>query len=203
MGSIASRAALVSPSFAKMPLEDGFMFLETLKNTISRAVSSWLRSSKASENSAVTVKKIFAPVNGNLFPLKQSADPAHQQEALGKGVCIMPLGGKIYAPIDGIIEMLFDTKHAIDVKSTEGIEVLIHCGIDTVKLGGKGFTAHVQEGDTVKAGQLLLEYDEDIITRAGYSLETQVVVTNTAGLKVVTQEKTGDCTVGDLILSIE
>ena len=99
--------------------------------------------------------------------------------------------------------MLFDTKHAIDVKSTEGIEVLIHCGIDTVKLGGKGFTAHVQEGDTVKAGQLLLEYDEDIITRAGYSLETQVVVTNTAGLKVVTQEKTGDCTVGDLILSIE
>lgn len=147
--------------------------------------------------------KIIAPAAGRVFALRESADPAHQQEALGKGVCIMPAGGKIFSPLDGVVEMLFDTKHAITIKSSNGVEVLVHCGIDTVKLGGKGFTPHVREGGEVKAGQLLLEYDKDIITSAGYSLETQVVVTNTAEFKSVTQMKTGDCMPGDLILEIE
>ena len=148
-------------------------------------------------------KKVFAPAQGRVFPLSQSADPAHQEEMLGKGVCIMPLGGKIYALFDGIVDMIFDTNHAINLKSAAGLEVLIHCGIDTVKLGGKGFTIHVREGDTVKTGQLLLEYDKDIIIDAGYSLETQVVVINTADFKSVAQAKTGDCMPGDLILYVE
>jgi PTS system beta-glucosides-specific IIC component len=148
-------------------------------------------------------KKVFAPVKGRVFPINQSADAAHQEEALGKGVCIMPLGGKIFAPFDGVIEMVFDTKHAINVKSKDGVEVLVHCGIDTVKLGGKGFKVHVEEGQEVKSGALILEYDMDIIAREGYSLETQVVVTNTADYKAVTQAKTGDCLVGDVILYVE
>jgi PTS system beta-glucosides-specific IIC component len=148
-------------------------------------------------------KKIFAPVKGRVLPITQSADPAHQQEAVGKGVCFMPLGGKIFAPFDGVVEMVFDTKHAINVKSADGVEVLIHCGIDTVKLGGKGFTPHVKEDEAVKAGQLILEYDKDIIARAGFSLETQVVVTNTGDYKAITQAKSGDCNVGDLILYVE
>ncbi|MDR1468515.1 MAG: glucose PTS transporter subunit IIA [Spirochaetaceae bacterium] len=148
-------------------------------------------------------KKIFAPVKGRVLPITQSADPAHQQEAVGKGVCFMPLGGKIFAPCDGTVEMVFDTKHAINIKSPDGVEVLIHCGIDTVKLGGKGFTTHVKDDDPVKAGQLILEYNKDVIARSGFSLETQVVITNTGDYKAITQAKAGDCNVGDLILYVE
>jgi PTS system beta-glucosides-specific IIC component len=99
--------------------------------------------------------------------------------------------------------MVFDTKHAINVKSKDGVEVLIHCGIDTVKLGGKGFVVHVKEDEEVTTGQLLMEYNKDIIARAGYSLETQVVITNTDDYKAITQAKTGDCAVGDLVLYVE
>ncbi|MDR1468665.1 MAG: glucose PTS transporter subunit IIA [Spirochaetaceae bacterium] len=148
-------------------------------------------------------KKVFAPVRGRVLPITQSADPAHQQEAVGKGVCFMPLGGKIYAPFDGTVEMVFDTKHAINIKSHDGVEALIHCGIDTVKLGGKGFTTHVKDGEAVKAGQLILEYNKDIIARAGFSLETQVVITNTGDYTSITQAKTGDCAVGDVVLYVE
>jgi phosphotransferase system IIA component len=98
--------------------------------------------------------------------------------------------------------MVFDTKHAVNIVSSRGAELLIHCGIDTVKLVGNGFTARVAEGDKVTAGQLLLEYDKGIIERAGYSLETQLVVCNTDNFKQVTQAKTGDVAVGDVVLYI-
>ncbi|MDR1029970.1 MAG: glucose PTS transporter subunit IIA, partial [Treponema sp.] len=148
-------------------------------------------------------KKIYAPVKGRVMAISQSADAAHQQEALGKGVCFMPLGGKIFAPFDGVVEMVFDTKHAVNLLSKDGVELLIHCGIDTVKLGGKGFTTHIKEGDTITAGQLLFEYDKDIIARAGYSLETQMVVTNTENYQRITQAKAGDAAVGEVILYVE
>jgi PTS system beta-glucosides-specific IIC component len=150
-----------------------------------------------------SAKKIFAPVKGRVMAINQSADAAHQEEALGKGVCFMPLGGKIYAPFDGLVEMIFDTGHAVNLLSKDGIELLIHCGIDTVKLGGKGFKVHVKEGDKITAGQLLFEYDKDIIARAGYSLETQVVITNTAEYQKITQAKAGDAAVGEVILYVE
>jgi len=148
-------------------------------------------------------KKIFSPCKGRVMPITQSADPAHQEEAVGKGVCFMPLGGRIYAPFNGTVEMVFDTKHAINITSDEGVELLIHCGIDTVKLGGKGFKPAVAEGQKVRTGDLILEYDKDIIAREGYSLETQVVVTNTGDYKAVTQAKGGDCMPGDLVLYVE
>jgi glucose-specific phosphotransferase system IIA component len=156
-----------------------------------------------SKVNAAAAKKIYAPVKGRVMPINQSADPAHQEEVLGKGVCFMPLGGKIYAPFDGTIEMVFDTKHAINIKSEDGVEALIHCGIDTVKLGGKGFTTRIKEGEKVKAGDLLLEYDKDVIARAGFNLETQLVITNSADYKAITQAKSGDCAVGDLVLYVE
>jgi PTS system beta-glucosides-specific IIC component len=156
-----------------------------------------------SKVNTATAKKIYAPVKGRILPISQSADAAHQQETLGKGVCFMPLGGKIFAPFNGTVDMVFDTKHAIGLRSDDGVELLIHCGIDTVKLGGKGFTMHVKEGDKITTGQLLFEYDKDIIARSGYSLETQVVVTNSENYKAITQAKSGDCAVGDLILYVE
>ncbi|GMO21994.1 MAG: glucose PTS transporter subunit IIA [Spirochaetaceae bacterium] len=156
-----------------------------------------------SKVNTAAAKKVFAPVKGRIMPITQSADPAHQEEALGKGVCFMPLGGKIFAPFDGTVEMVFDTKHALSIKSKEGVEVLIHCGIDTVKLGGQGFKSHVEEGAEVKTGDLILEYDKDIIARAGYSLETQVVVTNTGDYREIVQAKSGECAVGDIVLYVE
>jgi PTS system beta-glucosides-specific IIC component len=147
--------------------------------------------------------KIYSPVKGRVLPITQSADPAHREESVGKGVCFMPLGGKIYAPFDGRVEMIFDTKHAINIKSEDGIEALLHCGINTVKLGGKGFKTHVQEGASVKAGDLLFEYDKDVIARSGFNLETQLVITNSGDYKAITQVKSGDCAVGDLILYVE
>ncbi|MCL2558321.1 MAG: glucose PTS transporter subunit IIA [Treponema sp.] len=148
-------------------------------------------------------RRIFAPVKGRVLPLNQSADAAHQEETLGKGVCIMPLGGKIFAPFDGIVEMVFDTKHAINLRSKDGVDLMIHCGIDTVKLGGAGFKVHVAEGSAIQAGQLIMEYDKDVIARAGYNLETQVIIANTGDFRAVTQAKSGDCAVGDVILYIE
>ncbi|MDR2748049.1 MAG: glucose PTS transporter subunit IIA [Treponema sp.] len=148
-------------------------------------------------------KKIHSPVKGRVLPITQSADPAHQEESVGKGVCFMPLGGKIYAPFDGRVELVFDTKHAINIKSDDGIEALLHCGIDTVKLNGKGFTSHVQEGEKVRAGQLILEYNKDVIARAGFNLETQLVITNSGDYRAITQAKSGDCAVGDIILYVE
>jgi PTS system beta-glucosides-specific IIC component len=148
-------------------------------------------------------KKIYAPVDGRALPIALSADPAHQQEAMGKGVCFMPFGENIFAPCDGTVGMVFDTKHAISIKSADGVEVLIHCGIDTVNLGGRGFTPYVKEDEAVKSGQLILKYDKDVIARAGYNLETQVVVTNTGNYKSVTQAKSGDCSAGDVILYVE
>ena len=181
----------------KDDVQEVFAELKKLGSTVGAAK---IDTSKVKVASA---RKVFAPVKGRVLALKESADLAHREEALGKGVCIMPLGGKIFAPFDGIVEMVFDTKHAVSVKGAGGVELMIHCGIDTVKLRGAGFTVHVAEGDSVKAGQLILEYDKDVIVNAGYSLETQVVVTNTGDFMAITQAKGGDCEVGDLILYVE
>ena len=97
---------------------------------------------------------------------------------LGKGLAIIPSEGKVYAPFDGTVEALFATKHAIGLKSESGIEVLIHIGIDTVKLEGKGFTSHIAQGDMVKKGQLLVEFDIPFIKEQGYDVTTPVMVTN-------------------------
>lgn len=151
---------------------------------------------------AGNTKNVYAPVSGNVMPITQSADPAHQQEIVGKGVCFMPVDNKIVAPFNGVVDMIFETKHAVAVKSDDGIELLIHCGIDTVKLGGKGFLTYVKDGDKVKKNQLILEYDRNTIENAGYSVETQVVVTNVSDYKSITQVADGSVAAGDLILTI-
>ena len=96
---------------------------------------------------------------------------------MGKGVGIEPAEGKVYAPFDGTVDMLFDTRHAIGLSSSDGVELLIHIGLDTVELNGQGFTAHVKTGDSIKKGQLLIEFDKDSIARK-YSTVTPVLVTN-------------------------
>jgi PTS system trehalose-specific IIC component len=103
---------------------------------------------------------------------------------MGQGVVIDPSEGKLYAPFDGQISLLFPTKHAIGLVSDEGTEVLIHIGIDTVQLDGQYFTSHVSQGDSVKQGQLLMEFDMEAIKAAGYEVQTPIIVTNSTDYQV-------------------
>ncbi|MGR6128972.1 beta-glucoside-specific PTS transporter subunit IIABC [Paenibacillus sp. SER-28] len=138
---------------------------------------------------------IFAPMEGTVIPLQQVNDEAFSQEAMGKGIAIQPSSGKVVAPFDGTVVNVFRTKHSIALKSVEGVELLIHIGLDTVKLKGQHFTVHVQEGDEIKHGQLLIEFEIETIQRAGYDTITPIIVTNTADyLEIMgheSSEKTG------------
>ncbi|BBF44817.1 PTS system, beta-glucoside-specific IIB component [Lachnospiraceae bacterium KM106-2] len=131
---------------------------------------------------------IYAPMSGRVIPLCEVSDDAFAQEALGKGVGIIPEEGKVYAPFDGSVVSLFPTNHAIGIASKNGCEVLIHVGMDTVQLEGKYFTAHINQGDQVKKGQLLVEFDLEKIKEAGYSLETPVIITNWDDYKDIINE---------------
>lgn len=122
---------------------------------------------------------IQSPMTGTVLPLSQVSDEAFASEAMGKGIAIIPEEGKVFSPVDGTIAMVFGTKHAIGLVSKTGVEVLIHVGIDTVKLNGQHFNAYVKSGQVVKKGDLLLEFDMDAIKEAGFSLETPVIITNT------------------------
>lgn len=122
---------------------------------------------------------IQSPMTGTVLPLSQVSDEAFASEAMGKGIAIIPEEGKVFSPVDGTIAMVFGTKHAIGLVSESGVEVLIHVGIDTVKLNGQHFNAYVESGQVVKKGDLLLEFDMDAIKEAGFSLETPVIITNT------------------------
>ena len=124
-------------------------------------------------------EKVQSPLIGKLDKLEKSKDDAFATGVLGKGALITPTEGKLYAPFDGIVTVLFPTLHAIGMISDNGTEVLIHVGIDTVNLDGKHFKSHINQGDVVKKGDLLLEFDIDAITSEGYSLETPVIITNT------------------------
>ncbi len=130
--------------------------------------------------------RLDSPLNGQLVELKEVKDPAFAGGAMGLGAAIKNPDGKVYAPVDGEITVLFETKHAIGIRSAEGAEILIHVGLDTVKLNGEHFEAKVAQGDTVKKGQLLLEFDEAAIKAAGYDTTTPVLVTNAAEFGKIT-----------------
>lgn len=134
--------------------------------------------------SAPSSVTLHCPANGSVIALDQVEDEAFSQGALGLGAAVLPEDGKIYAPADGQITMLFPTKHALGMRCANGAELLIHVGLNTVELNGKHFTVHVQEGQSVKQGQLLLEFDGDAIQAAGYPLTTPVLVTNSDEMDV-------------------
>ena len=129
----------------------------------------------ASAQSAAT---IAAPVTGRVIPLTDVEDPVFASGAMGSGVAILPSDTKVYAPFDGTVVTVLPSKHAVGLVSDDGVEVLIHVGLDTVQLQGKHFTQHVEAKQHVSKGDLLLEFDHAGITEAGYSLVTPVIVTN-------------------------
>ncbi|WP_294152535.1 glucose PTS transporter subunit IIA [uncultured Selenomonas sp.] len=124
--------------------------------------------------------RLDSPLEGELIPLSDVQDPVFGRGAMGRGAAVKNPKGKVFAPFDGEITVFFETKHAIGMKSKDGVEILIHVGMDTVKLKGEHFTAKAAQGDTVKKGQLLLEFDPEAIKAAGYETTTPVVVTNAA-----------------------
>lgn len=119
-----------------------------------------------------------SPLTGQARELSTAVDPVFAQGVMGQGVLIDPIEGELVAPVDGIVSVLFPTKHAIGLVSTDGVEILMHIGMDTVNLDGKGFEAHVTQGDHVKAGDKLISFDISAIKEAGYPVETPVIVTN-------------------------
>lgn len=121
---------------------------------------------------------ILSPMTGTVLALDQIPDPTFASGLLGQGAAIIPSDNKVIAPFAGEVASLFQTRHAIGLLSHSGVELLIHVGIDTVRLGGKPFTAHVKVGDTFSAGDLLLEFDRQAILDAGYDLATPIIITN-------------------------
>lgn len=147
--------------------------------------------------------KIYAPIVGEAVALDQIQDEVFSSGAMGKGIAIIPSEGRVYAPCDGRISTFFPTGHAIGIENADGADILIHVGMDTVKLDGKGFLPKAKEGDTVTKGQLLLEFDIEYIKSQGYSVATPVIITNTDDFKEVTPVAEGNITKDTEIITIQ
>lgn len=145
---------------------------------------------------------IGSPLTGNVINLAQVNDPLFSSKAMGEGVGIIPENNTIKAPISGKIESLFPTGHALGIRSENGTEILVHIGIDTVKLEGKGFKTHVNQGDYVEKGQLLVEFDSEIIKENGLDDVVIVVITNTNEVEQVVVENKNKVEEGENIISI-
>ena len=143
---------------------------------------------------------VYAPVEGTVIPYSEIPDATFASGALGKGVGIVPVKGEVVAPFDGEISMFFDTRHAIGLMSRDGIEILIHVGINTVELNGEHFKALKESGDKVRAGEKLLEFDMAAIRAAGYDLTTAVLISEPEQVEIV---KTGETKALDKILTVQ
>ncbi|ETT84101.1 PTS glucose transporter subunit IIA [Viridibacillus sp. FSL R5-0477] len=124
--------------------------------------------------------EVLAPINGEIIPLGEVPDPVFSQKMMGEGVAIIPTNGSVHAPVEGEIVLISDTKHAIGIRTTDGSEILIHIGLETVSLGGKGFTVLVSAGDKVSTGQVLIEVDWEYIRENAKNIVTPIIVTNSA-----------------------
>ena len=122
---------------------------------------------------------IYAPIAGKAVSITEVPDPTFAEGMLGNGIAIEPTEGKVYAPCDATVDMMFDTGHAVSLVTASGAEILIHVGLETVGLEGKPFTVHVANGDKVKKGQLMIEVDLDAVKEAGLPTITPVLICNT------------------------
>lgn len=156
----------------------------------------------SSLNASEGKEEIASPIRGEVIPLDKISDAVFASGAMGQGAAVIPEEGKVYAPADGTVTMLFDTLHAIGMTTAGGAELLIHVGMDTVKLDGKYFTPYTESGAKVKKGDLLLEFDMDKIREAGYELTTPVIVTNTDEFEAVEAARPGAVNSGDVIIKI-
>ena len=146
---------------------------------------------------------IYAPVTGTLIPLEQVKDVVLSSGTMGKGIAVDPEDGVITAPFDGTVTALYPTKHAVGITSEDGVECIIHVGVDTANLQGKHFEVKVKENQKVKAGDVLLEVDLAAILKEGYSLVTPILVTNSDEyLDVLPNETEGMIAKSEVLLTV-
>ena len=145
---------------------------------------------------------LYAHMKGSVIPLEKVQDEAFSSKALGDGVAVEPEEGKLYSPCNGTVVTVYDTKHAINILSDDGAEILLHIGIDTVKLGGKFFVSHVKDGDKVEKGDLLISFDMDGIKKKGFKLTTPLIVCNPDSYKNIEVLAKGNVKVGNRIIRL-
>ena len=175
---------------------------DELKGGQATQVQAVVAAKKDAEVPAGTVLAIQSPLLGHAKSLSQAPDPVFAQGVMGQGLVIEPLEGELVAPVAGVVSAIFPTKHAIGLISDEGVELLMHIGMDTVNLDGKGFTAHVKQGDQVAVGDALISFDIEMIKAAGYSVDTPVIVTNQNDFQTdVTRELPCDVKRGETIFT--
>ena len=155
------------------------------------------------EEKSSTVKKetLVSPLAGKVIPLSEVTDAAFSSGVLGKGVAILPDKGEVKAPADGIIKAIFPTKHAIGMVTENGVELLIHIGMNTVQLEGEGFTSRISEGMKVKKGDVLVTFDKHLNEGKGYSLATPVLITNADDIVEIVETENTYVESGDVLLT--
>ena len=144
--------------------------------------------------------EIKSPIKGKLIDITEVKDDAFSSKALGDGMAIIPEDGKIFSPVNGEVVTMIDTNHAIGLEA-KGVEILIHIGMDTVKLQGKHFKSYVKEGHKVKEGTLLIEFDKEVVEKE-YDITSPIIISNFAELKECVKTEPRDVEVGDLIMTI-
>ena len=146
--------------------------------------------------------QVVSPVAGKLVPLSEVSDPTFSDEILGQGAAVIPSENQFISPVDGTVTTVFPTGHAVALTSSDGVEVLLHIGLDTVKLNGKHFTIHAEEGQQVKKGDLLLEADLEQIKAEGFDIITPVVICNSEEFSEIGMARSSQVTAGNVIINI-
>ncbi|MGN0503154.1 MAG: glucose PTS transporter subunit IIA, partial [Ruminococcus sp.] len=155
------------------------------------------------ENNDAKTETLYSHLNGTVVKLEDVEDEVFSAKVLGDGIAVEPDEGKLFAPCDGKVDMVFDTKHAVNLVSDSGCEILLHIGIDTVKLNGEFFETHVSDGQQIKKGDLLITFDIDGIKNAGYKTTTPMIICNTDDYNSISAVKDGCISAGEKILDIK
>lgn len=152
----------------------------------------FFKKDKKEETGPLEKINLYSPVNGKVIPVSEVEDPVFSQKMMGDGYAVIPSDGNVYSPVEGEILSVFPTKHAIGIQLADGLEILVHMGLDTVELNGKPFETHVKEGDKVTAETLIATCDLDVLAEAGKNNAMVVVITNMDKVKEFTMSTEGD-----------
>ena len=146
---------------------------------------------------------VAAPMQGTCVSIQEVSDPTFGQEILGKGVAIRPADGRVCAPADGVVSTVFPTRHAVGITTKDNVDLLIHVGLDTVKMDGRGFEILCRDGQEDKKGDLLIRADLELIRQEGYDTITPVVICNSDDFSQIEKRADGEVAVGDAVLTLK